>query len=160
MPPATDNGRGIVRGPQLLHLAAEAAIIATAGFSAFLLRFEFDVPPFYLPHLQVALAVWIVVKLTVFQWYRLDQRAWRYFSVDDVLQLARANAAGALISLPLLWWLAPPGFPRSTAILDLILCSLFIGARYLMGRMIFEARKPRNLSSGRDVLIYGADRPV
>jgi FlaA1/EpsC-like NDP-sugar epimerase len=152
------NDSPALRGPQLVHLAAEAAMIAAAGLSAFLLRFEFRIPASYLPDLRIALVVWVAVKLTVFHWYRLDRRAWRFFSVQDVLQLARANAAGAFLSLPFLLWLAPAGFPRSLPILDLILCSLFIGARYLMARLVIEARKSKAPTAGRDVFIYGGGR--
>ncbi len=149
------HARSDFRGPQLLHIAAELALIAAAGFSAFLLRFEFEIPAHYVPHLRVALAVWVLVKLAVFQGYRLGRRSWRFFSVSDVLQLASANAAGALVSLPVILLLAPPGFPRSVPILDFILCSLFIGCRYLIGRLAMEARQARHAGS-RDVLIYGA----
>ncbi len=124
-----------------LHLFSLAALIAAAGASAFLLRFEFEVPALYLPHLRLALAVWVIVKLIVFGFYRLHRRAWRFFSVEDVVELVRANAVGSLASLAVLYAVAPRGFPRSIPILDLILCSLFLGIRFLSGRLIFEARK-------------------
>jgi FlaA1/EpsC-like NDP-sugar epimerase len=139
-------------------MAAEVALIALSGMGAFLLRFEFDIPSRYVPHLQVALIVWITVKLLAFQWYRLNQRAWRFFSVNDVIEVGRANIAGAVLSLPLLFWLAPAGFPRSIPIIDLLICSLFIGARYLTERLAMESRQPKTHTSGRNILIYGAGR--
>jgi FlaA1/EpsC-like NDP-sugar epimerase len=140
-------------------MAAEAALIGMAGLGAFLLRFEFDVPAQYWIHLQVALAVWLPVKLAAFQWYRLHRRAWRFFSVDDVLQVCRANVAGAAFSLPLLILFAPAGFPRSIPVIDLLLCSLFVGTRYVMARLAHESRQSREADgTDRDVLIYGAGR--
>ena len=127
-----------MRDLHLLPLAIEAILIVAAGVSAFLLRFEFEMPDGYLPHLRVALVVWVVVKLVVFRLHRLHRRAWRCFSVDDVVRLVRANAVGSLVSVIFLVWLVPPGFPRSIPILDLILCSLFLGVRYLSGRILFE----------------------
>src|SRR6187549_3834335 len=98
------------RRPDLSKLVLEALLIALSGIGAFLLRFEFEIPPFYTPHLLAALPIWIYVKLLAFQWYRLKQRDWRYFSVNDALQVCQANVAGSLISLPLLYWFAPAGF--------------------------------------------------
>ena len=147
-----------MRDLHLLPLAIEAILIVAAGVSAFLLRFEFEMPDGYLPHLRVALVVWVVVKLVVFRLHRLHRRAWRCFSVDDVVRLVRANAVGSLVSVIFLVWLVPPGFPRSIPILDLILCSLFLGVRYLSGRILFEAMKRDQHSSGRGILIYGAGR--
>ncbi len=149
---------GIQRGPQLLHLAIEALLIALAGLGAFLLRFEFEIPPLYVPHLKVALAIWILVKLSAFQWHRLDRRSWRFFSINDMLQVCKANVMGTLLSLPLVLWLAPTGFPRAIPIMDLMLCSILIGTRYLVARLVIEARQPRLSTSGVNVLIYGAGR--
>jgi len=144
--------------PLLLHKVTEAVLIALAGFGAFLLRFEFEIPPMYAPHLKVALAIWILVKLSAFQWHQLDRRSWRFFSINDVLQVCKANMIGSLLSLPLVLWLAPAGFPRSIPIMDLMLCSLFIGSRYLIARLLIESRHPRVSTPGVGVLIYGAGR--
>jgi FlaA1/EpsC-like NDP-sugar epimerase len=149
---------GTQRTPQLWLVAIEAVLIALAGFGAFLLRFEFEIPALYVPHLKVALAIWILVKLTAFQWHQLDRRSWRFFSIDDMLQVCKANLIGSLLSLPLVLWLAPSGFPRSIPIVDLMLCSLFIGTRYLIARLVLEACQPKVTSPGANVLIYGAGR--
>ena len=63
---------GTHRGSQLSHLATEAALIALAGFSAFLLRFEFEIPKLYGPHLKVALAE--VTEPDANRGFRLGQR--------------------------------------------------------------------------------------
>ncbi len=159
MPNANRKSSYVMPGLLLLQLAAEASLILLAGLGAFLLRFEFELPARYLPHLKAALAVWVVVKLGAFQWYRLHRRDWRYFSVSDVIQVGRANLAGSLISLPILLALAPAGFPRSIPVMDLLLCSLFIGGRFMSMRLAREARSnDANSADGRDVLIYGAGR--
>lgn len=143
------------RALKILHTAVDLCLIALAGWAAFLLRFEFDVPLFYESHLQTALCVWVVMKLAVFHWYRLNQRSWRFFSVADAVELLKANATGAMLSLPLVLLCAPAGFPRSVPILDWLLCSLFVALRYLMPRLALEWRK-RHSDEGREVLIYGA----
>jgi FlaA1/EpsC-like NDP-sugar epimerase len=88
----------------------------------------------------------------------LNRRDWRYFSVNDVVQLCQANIAGSLLSLPLLFWFAPPGFPRSIPILDVMICSLLVGTRYLLARLAAESKLAGESKLGRGVLIYGAGR--
>lgn len=146
------------RRPALLNLVVEALLIGLAGFGAFQLRFEFDIPSLYLPHLLAAIPIWIYVKLLAFQWYRLSLRDWRYFSVNDVLEVCQANIAGSVVSLPLLYYLAPAGFPRSIPFVDVMICSLLVGARYLLARLAAESKAATELKRGRGVLIYGAGR--
>jgi FlaA1/EpsC-like NDP-sugar epimerase len=135
----------------------DGLLIAAAGLGAFLLRFEFEVPPLYMRHLFMALPVWVAVKLLMFRWYRLDRRAWKLSSVTDVVHLAGANLlASAICALALN--LFSPGFPRSLPILDLMLCFLFFSARFLGGRLAVESRKVRETPDARDVFIYGAGR--
>ena len=117
----------VAREHRLFHLLIKVILIVAAGWCAFLLRFEFEIPPFYGPHLRLALVVWVGVKVVVFRFHRLHRRAWKFFSVDDVVRLVRANMIGSIVSLVVLYGLAPRGFPRSIPILDLILCSLFLG---------------------------------
>lgn len=150
--------RSALSALNLLELIAKAVLIAAAGLSSFLLRFEFEIPAMYFPHLQVALVVWVLVKLVVFRAHHLHRRSWKFFSVDDVMGLAWANAVGSLGSTMLLMALAPPGFPRSIPILDLILCSLFMSVRFLSGRLVFEAMNRDRNAPGREVVIYGAGR--
>jgi hypothetical protein len=49
------------------------------------------VPPTYRLHLATALAMWVLVKVPVFQLLGLDRGWWRYASVPDLLRLAAGN---------------------------------------------------------------------
>ena len=73
-------------------------MILIAGLSAFVLRFEFSIPPYYVRYLPLALGCWVAVKMAVFHWYGLDRSSYRFFSADDAMRLARANAVGSLLS--------------------------------------------------------------
>jgi len=148
----------VIRELLLLQLLADATLVIVAGVCAFLLRLEFEVPDLYLPHLRTALVVWVVVKLSIFRIHRLHRRAWQFFSVDDVVRLARANIWATVLSTGVLYWLSPAGFPRSIPILDLIVCSLFFGVRFLSGRLMFEATRRDPQRAGRGIVIYGAGR--
>jgi FlaA1/EpsC-like NDP-sugar epimerase len=140
-----------------LILAALVLITVTSGLTAFLLRFELDIPATYRPHLLVALSAWLLVKLASFTWHRLDRLAFRFFSLNDLRQLVRANILGSLGAATLILPFAPVGFPRSIYFLDLVLCILLSAAAFLAKRLMGEAI-PNAKEAGRPTLIYGAGR--
>jgi FlaA1/EpsC-like NDP-sugar epimerase len=144
-------------GPALVFsVLGEAGMVIAAGLSAFLLRFEFDIPAYYLRYLPLALGCWLVVKLTVFHFYDLDRSSYRFFSADDALRLARANAVGSVLSTVLLYLIVGSSFPRAILILDLLLCSLITGAGFLAGRLTLQSVSRSHGGPGREILIYGA----
>lgn len=140
----------------LLNLILQLAIFAAAGVGAFLLRFEFSIPQHYLPHLLVALPVWMAVKLVVYHLYGLDRAWWRFFSLADAVRLASANALGSAASFLLLAALAPPGFPRSIPVIDFLLCLMASAALYAAARVIVESAARSAASVSRRILVYGA----
>src|SRR4051794_28356399 len=103
-----------------LLLVAQASMFALAGIAAFMLRFEFNIPPVYARHAAYALSIWIIVKSIAFQIANLNRRGLRYVSIADVYRLLAANAAGSVISCALIVLLAPGGFPRSIYLSDLV----------------------------------------
>lgn len=134
----------------------EIAIIAFAGMSAFLLRFDFKIPQYYLPYLEVAIPIWIAAKMLVFHLYGLDRSSFRFFSVVDAVRLGRANFAASILSGLLLFAIAGPAFPRSVPIIDLLLCSLITAAWFLAARLSFQHGAAAAGEECREVLIYGA----
>src|ERR1035441_6834617 len=80
---------------------------ALAGVLAFLLRFDFGLPPAYLRHLAYALPIWIVVKSVVFRVARLDRGWWRYVSTADLLRIVFGNVAGSAVGCLAILAIAP-----------------------------------------------------
>jgi FlaA1/EpsC-like NDP-sugar epimerase len=143
---------------QALVWPAQIGLFGLSGVAAFLLRFDFSLPPTYLRHLPYALAIWIVVKAAVFHVAKLDRGLWRYVSVADLLRIAFGNIAASAVSFILILFIAPPGFPRSIYILDLMVCFLATSGLRLMLRMMLEVTSNARSSSGaeKSTLIYGA----
>lgn len=157
MTPALTDRPKLAIGPLLLfRVLSQAIMIVAAGLSAFLLRFEFNLPSFYLPHLQAALVFWLVVKLAVFHIYDLDRSSYRFFSAHDALRLARANVIASIMSALLLCAIFGPSFPRAVLILDLVLCSFMTGSGFLAGRVTLQADARTEAGETREILIYGA----
>jgi len=144
--------------PRLIVWLAQIAMFAVSGVLAFLLRFDFSLPPAYLRHLAYALPIWIVVKATVFRVAKLDRGLWRYVTESDLFRLVNANLIASAVSCILIRVIAPYGFPRSIYVLDLIVCFLATsGLRVVMRRALQAASYARSrLTLEKSALIYGA----
>jgi FlaA1/EpsC-like NDP-sugar epimerase len=82
-----------------------------SGVAAFLLRFDFGLPPAYTAALAYALPIWIVVKAVVFRVANLDRGWWRYVSIADLLRIVAGNFAGSALSCIAILLIAPAGIP-------------------------------------------------
>lgn len=135
---------------------AQVGMFALSALAAFLLRFDFILPPNQLKFLFYGLSIWVVVKAVVFFAAKLDRGLWRYVSLQDLIRVGVGNLAGSAIACVCILWLAPAGFPRSIYVLDLMICFLgTIGLRVAV-RMVLEAGKHRTiLCSEKLTLIYG-----
>ncbi|MGP8185599.1 MAG: polysaccharide biosynthesis protein [Terracidiphilus sp.] len=138
--------------------ATEIAIFAVSAAAAFLLRFDFSVPPYYLRYLPWALAIWLPVKIVVFRVAGLDRGLWRYVSATDLIRISTANLIASGLGYVLIHLLAPAGFPRSLYVLDFIVCLSGTGGFRLAAR-VTESMSARARSAGgpeKRTLIYGA----
>ena len=138
--------------------AAQIGMFALSGVAAFLLRFDFSVPPHYRRYLVYALSIWILVKIAVFYAAKLDRGLWRYASAADLVRIAFGNITASVISCILILLIAPSGFPRSIYVLDLMVCFLATSGLRLMTRMMFELTSDARSSKSakKNALIYGA----
>jgi FlaA1/EpsC-like NDP-sugar epimerase len=132
-----------------------AAILSSAAL-AFLLRFDFRVPDFYIRVLIVASLVWIPVKLTVFKLFGLDRRWARYVSPADLVRLAFSNVIGSSLSLIIL--LALKGaVPRSIYAIDFLLCVTLTAGLRVGIRLASESTRPRrHVLNRKRTIVYGA----
>src|SRR5206468_7960061 len=86
-----DHGR---RNPRILQmierllpyrravlLAAHVVLMTAAYLLAFLLRFEFPLPPESLELFVKTLPVLLVIRMAVFAWFHLHHSLWRYVSM-------------------------------------------------------------------------------
>ncbi|MEO8097074.1 MAG: nucleoside-diphosphate sugar epimerase/dehydratase [Acidobacteriota bacterium] len=152
------RGSFLLRQRRFLTEAVGAAIACVALATSFLLRFEFAVPPAYIPMLQHALPLAVAVKFLTFRAFGLRHLAWRYIGFDDLLRIAAANLTAFVLLTPLLRLTIGPAFPRSIYVLDLLTCLMLEVSTRAVVRMLFDSRT-RSVSPGtRRVLIYGAGR--
>src|SRR5262249_48385400 len=110
----THHTRWFARVVQLIIFTAAVVL-------AFVLRFDFMVPPQFRPRLVAGLWILVPIKIIVFPLLRLDRGWWRYASIQDLTRLATGNFAGSVLGLLGLLCVGPANFPRSIYVLDFLL---------------------------------------
>lgn len=108
-------------------LAAHILLFAFAGYTAFLLRFEFSIPSNQLANLAYALPIWLTLKSLSFHVAGLYHSSWRFLSLPEATRLGLANTAGAAASALVIAAMGPRSFPRSIYFMDFLLCLVMTG---------------------------------
>ncbi len=135
-------------------------VVAFSFFLAFLVRFDGQIPPNYLPVFISLIVPLIILRLMVFWQMGLLSGWWSYVSLPDLGKIGRAVLFGSA-ALALYLLLAPPSLvlPRSILMLDAIFCFLFvIGLRVACRRLreIHSEQKKVDTCAGHRTLIIGA----
>lgn len=135
----------------------ELVVVLAAAAAAFLLRFDFSIPPLYVPVLGTALLVWIPVKLASFRFLGLDRRWARYASMSDLMRIAASNLIGSFVALILILIFQVP-VPRSIFVIDLLLCVTMTAGLRVTVRLMSDLARPRTggPDTTRRTIIYGA----
>jgi UDP-N-acetyl-D-glucosamine 4,6-dehydratase len=133
-------------------------------YSAYLLRFNFNIPEnFLVPFWHVAFLI-IVLKISTIALFDGYRFIWRFFALNDAKKLFFAHLiAYTLFSLLFLVFPEPFNpFPRSVIIIDLLLSFIVLGALRFSKRLMMESMgnigklKPTiiiGISSNTDTLI-------
>ena len=128
-----------VRG--LFVFASCAATVAVSFALAFLLRFDFSVPPEELASFYATLPVLLAVKLVAFYIFRIYGGLWRYVSIADLLKLFWANfIATAVMMAAVGFWHSGyfSGLSRSVLVLDFLICFFAMSGKRLIARIVRE----------------------
>jgi FlaA1/EpsC-like NDP-sugar epimerase len=140
-----------------LLLTAQALMFVFSGMTAFLLRFDFRLPPLAARQIIYAIIIWVAVKSITFQLAKLNRRGLRYVSIEDVYRLLTANIVGSIVSYIAIQAVPSVSFPRSIYLSDMILSLLSTSGLRLVVRMVAEAMQcGSSPSSETRAFIYGA----
>jgi FlaA1/EpsC-like NDP-sugar epimerase len=134
-----------------LAMAHDAAACAAAWLIAFALRFNFDIPGFYVEVALSSLPWALLVYIVLFRVLGLYRGIWRYASLPDLKRIVYAVLIGAAAVPTLMFMLRLP-IPRSVLVMHPIL----LGMLMCGSRLAYRAWKERRLQS----LIPGEREPV
>ena len=141
-----------------LALTHDIVVAAVAWYGAYVLRFNFDLPP---EHESMMLqALWVVLPLqaTTFLIFGLYRGTWRFASVIDLKRIFLAVTISVIVTTSLLFMFrAGINVPRSVLIIDPILLLLMMGG----SRFIYRIAMEKNLylsfaRTGLPVIVFGS----
>ena len=145
---------------QLLIALLHAALVALAWYGSFALRFDFAIEGSYREGMLDTLPIILGTKLVIFYAFGLFHGWWKYAGVSELLDIAMAAAASAIIGFGLTAWLnGLQGFPRSVFLLDLLLTLMLVGGVRFVVRVYSETFRAADLNVlVKKVLVVGAGR--
>jgi FlaA1/EpsC-like NDP-sugar epimerase len=135
----------------------DTILIGIALSLAFLLRFDFSVPPAEFHLFWECLIVVLVVKPLVFITLGFYNSLWRYASLQDAIELFKATIFASLLSVFAVLYIRQfSPIPRSIFLLDWLLLFVLIAASRLAWRVYRENYIINTRCGGPRTLIVGA----
>jgi FlaA1/EpsC-like NDP-sugar epimerase len=142
---------------RLLAFLHDLVASALAWMLAYLLRFNFEIPPDFLAAMTANVGIVVVIQAVIFYGFGLYRGVWRFASLPDLRRIVMAAGTCALATPTVLALSALlQGVPRSVYILDPILLMLILAG----SRIAYRSWKEGNFVSlraldGKYVLILG-----
>ena len=123
----------------IIVLAVDLLLLTGVLYTAHLIRFDFDVPPFFLASFYRMLPYVLIAKLACFYYFDLYRGMWRYTSIADLTNIIKAvSVSTLLIFCFFLLKYRFVGFSRSIFLIDWCLTILFVSGFRLVVRIYFE----------------------
>ncbi|MFA5684239.1 MAG: nucleoside-diphosphate sugar epimerase/dehydratase [Lysobacteraceae bacterium] len=146
--------------PRIAVVAHDLGMVWLAWFAMNYVRYRFQDPPQAVPLFTPEILLVLVAQGAVFWWTGLYRGLWRFASLPDLWNIARAGVFGALgISLVLFVFSRLEGVPRSVLLLYPLVLLVLLGTPRLLYRFWKDSRYggPSRYPARR-VLILGAGR--
>jgi len=141
-----------------IKFANDIVAVILAWWLAYLFRFNFEIPAFYVVSLKETLSWVVPIQAASFFWFGLYREVWRYVSLHDLRSILYAVlTAATAVPLALFMLQILVGVPRSVLLLDPILLLFMLGGSRITYRLWKEKRFfGKNTLKGNPVLVLGA----
>jgi UDP-GlcNAc:undecaprenyl-phosphate GlcNAc-1-phosphate transferase len=145
---------------RIFEILLDTCLVMLAYYSAYLLRFEGNLPGEQIAIFIKTLPLLIAIQIFCFLAGGVYRGIWRYAGVDDLVSIAKSVFAGSAVSgvavLFVIYNFQGPS--RAVFILNGVLLLLFVGASRISFRLLAALIVGRRQASpgARPVLIYGA----
>ncbi len=126
----------------------DAVLAAVSFYLAYAIRFEFQIPVKEVKGMLRIFPIVFIIKLSSFLIFRMYHGMWRYTSLADLLNTARAvfaSTAGIIMAVLVMYRFV--GYPRSVFIIDCVLTFLFIGGIRVGIRLYFTRNTSKEFFS-------------
>lgn len=121
-------------------LFIDLIIIFLSLYLSFLLRYDFKISHSDIAQIYINLPVIILIKLSLFWYFKLYRGMWRYTSIVDIITILQAVLVSSISLIVFFWFFNPFNhvFPRSVLILDFILTSFLISLSRIVIRIHYS----------------------
>jgi len=120
-------------------LLVDIILMTFAFYSAHLVRFDFNIPPYFQSAFRRILPVVIVIKLVCFYWFDLYRGMWRYTGLADLFNIIKAASLSSVaIITVVLYSTRFHGFSRSVFIIDWCFTIFLISIFRLAVRLYYD----------------------
>ncbi len=124
-------------------------LLGASWYSAFLLRFNFDIPVDSAGVVVRLLPVVILIKIIVFYFFNVYRGMWRYTSLIDLFNIIKASALSTLLIIVLIMFSHSfAGFARSVLVIDGVVTLIFIAGSRVCLRLYFETTSEDGVGNG------------
>ena len=151
------------RGPSggrshLLVVAGALTVFAASYQLAFLLRFDFDLPPQYPWVLVLGLLPFLLgIKLLAFTASGVFRVMWAYVGIRDLFRILQASLLGSVaVAAASFAFLRPVGVPRTVLILDAVFTFLGVGGLFALLRHARETSMAGRGLPSEPIFLVGA----
>jgi len=142
---------------RLIVFLSDTLLISLALSLAFLLRFDFTIPPLQLELFWQCLLVVMVVKPLVFIVTGFYNSLWRYASVQDAVEIFKGVTLSSFLAVAAVFFLRQfTPIPRSIFVLDWFLLFALLATSRLLWRVWRETYVVSRNCGGPQTLIVGA----
>jgi len=141
---------------RLVEIVIDAILIVVAYFTAYLVRFDWQIDPYNWKVIQDSLPIVVPVKLLVMMLMGMYAGFWKYVDFSDLKRIALSVLVASFASIVILvGFYRFSGFSRSLFFLDfMVLLLLIVGVR--AGLRLLRESFYGFTKAGRRVLIVGA----
>jgi len=150
-----DYHANLANQKRLLLVMLDLLFIIVSYWSAYQLRFGGLVESGDLEIFSNTLFMVVIVRFTLFMYFKVYSGSYRYASIDDLLQIIKAVGIGSAALVIPIFFLPIEGFPRSVLLIDSLILIVLSGGLRLAIRFGREML-PNAMRNGTRVLIIGA----
>lgn len=145
---------------QASAFAFDLCAVVTAWWAAYLLRFDFNVPSYFMQTGVTILCAALPLYAALFWMFGLYRGLWLFASLPDLIRIAKSSIAGGLLTFVVVVVLSPsPSVPRSVLIVTPVLLLIVMGGARASYRTVKEIYRYGGLrAQGTPALVVGAGR--
>lgn len=151
----SDQSMKLVVAKKLFKILLDVLLIAGAYSLAFLTRFDFEIPAEYWGIFQKTLPFAVLLTIISTNFFRINQSPWRYFSIQDLLNVFGAVSFGWVGFIIYLYFANHLAVPRSVIFVFWLFGILLLGMARFVPRLFIKVLSV-TASNKKRVLVIGA----